>query len=225
MGSGIPAVLLTGRGRRPWTPLALTLGLHLLLVLAWLAGARGVERAPPQHASTVVFVQSPAKPVQRAEAAPATPPRSRRPSRAAIPVAAPAIAPSPAAPGAVLDPPAPAPASDTAPAALPGDLLASAKRMAGGADRALRNGSSPITAEPDRKWERFAGLVANARTGVGRDTRLESYTAADGVTIYRKIVGHRVRCYISGSVGGPGPADGRSAGSTACPSGVAWTRH
>ena len=71
-----------------------------------------------------------------------------------------------------------------------------------------------------------AGTHPAARTSVSRDTILESHTAADGVTIYRKTVGDRVACYRSGSVGGLGPADGGSAGSVShCPTGVSWTRH
>lgn len=101
--------------------------------------------------------------------------------------------------------------------------------MAGRVDRALRKGASPITAEPDRKWERFAEAFAAARTDIGNTVTLDSYTAPDGVVIYRKTVGRRVACYRTGSVGGPvnafgRPLDTRGAGSVPCPAGVDWSR-
>ena len=216
--------------RPSWTPLALTLGLHLLLVLAWLgSGPPRFEREAPARASSFVLVQPPASRPQPAASAaargPASRPRSRLPQP--VPLQAPArvrstISPPSEPPGAA---PQPETVAETPTPAVPGDLLATSKRMAGAADRELRNGSSPITAEPDRKWERFASAFAAARKSASRDTMLESHTAADGVTIYRKTVGERVRCYRSGSVGGLGPADGQSAGNVPCPSGVSWARH
>lgn len=114
-------------------------------------------------------------------------------------------------------------------ARLPGELLASSKRVAGRIDRELRRGASPITAEPDRKWERFAQAVAGAHVSNRDAVTLSSYTAPDGVVIYRKTVGQRVFCYRSGSVGGLvggfGPADGQGAGTIPCPSGADWRRH
>lgn len=212
--------------RRPLAPLALTLGLHLLLVLAWRKGAApGLQRELAEQVSTFVPVQPPpASRPKPAARAPAPRPRARQP------VAVPVQAPEPVAPAA-SEPVDAAPLPDAPPAppqALPGDLLASSKRMAGAVDRALRNGSSPgsgpIAAEPERKWERFAAAFTAARTSVYRDTILESHTAADGVTIGRKTVGDRVACYRSGSVGGLGPADGHSAGNIRCPAGASWTR-
>jgi hypothetical protein len=227
---------------RPWTPLALTLGLHLLLVLAWLGGARGdLRREPPPRVSVFVPVQPPSPRRQAVpEAAPA-PERVRQPLPAApaLPtVALPEItvqaraAPVPAADaGTATAPQEPAQNQTQQEGAtpLPGDLLASSKAMAGRVDRDLRKGASPITAEPERKWERFADAVAGARTGDARTVALDSYTSPDGVIIYRKTVGNRVACYRSGSVGGLvtgfGSADGQGAGSTPCPGGVRWTRH
>jgi hypothetical protein len=214
---------------RPWTPLALTLGLHLLLVLAWLSGARGDRvREAPQRAFTFVLVQPPARPKPARDLPPPLPlPRSRLPATIHIPrpaVAAPAAAPSP-------DPePAGEPQSGTATgAAPPGDLLNTSRAMAGRVDRELRKGSSPITAEPERKWERFAQAFADARTSKDYSMTLESYTDADGTVIYRKTIAGRKSCYRSGSVGGLvtgfGNADGRGAGNTPCPTGVSWTRH
>lgn len=220
---------------RSWTPLALTVGLHLLLVLAWLTGVQGpaLQPTPAERTSTLVLVQ----PLARPKAAPVEPlqvhkPRTR--SAAAIPVPA-IIPPTPATtPSSPAPEPAAGPQADQAPdlspaAAPPGELLATSKAMAGKVDRALRNGSSPITAEPERKWERFADAFAAARKGAPPGVTLESYTAPDGVTIYRKTVAGKVRCYRSGSVGGLttqfGNADLHGAGTTTCPTNISWTRH
>jgi len=96
--------------------------------------------------------------------------------------------------------------------------------MAGRVDRELRQGGSPISAEPERKWERFASMVAAARVPATGAVTVDSYTAPDGVVIYRKTVGGRVACYRSGSVGGINASDGHSAGYTACPPGAQWRR-
>lgn len=211
--------------RRPLAPLVLTLGLHLLLVLAWMTSAApGLPGEAPQPESTFVLVQPIPASRPKPAANIATPrPRARLPVTEPVPLPVPA--PAPATTETSEAPEAAAPAEAPA-AALPGDLLAASKRMAGGVDRELRKGASPITAEPERKWERFAAAFAAARTSVVRDTILESYTAADGIIIYRKTVGNRVACYRTGSVGGLGPADGRSAGKMFhCPTGVSWTRH
>jgi hypothetical protein len=227
---------------RPWTPLALTLGLHLLLVLAWLGGARdALLREPPPRVSVFVPVQPPSPRRQ------AVPEEAPAPERVGQPLfAAPAL-PTVGLPDiAVQARAAPAQSADADPAAPPqepaqnqtqqegatspsGDLLASSKAMAGRVDRELRKGANPITAEPERKWERFAEAFDAARKGADRAVTLDSYTSPDGVVTYRKTVGGRVACYRSGSVGGLvtgfGSADGQGAGSTSCPSGVRWTRH
>ena len=221
---------------RSWTPLALTLGLHLLLVLAWLTGARG-GRVPeaPQRAFTFVLVQPPARPRPAPDLPPPLPPplplpRSRLPASISIPtpvMAAPAVAAS--SPDAD---PASAPQSAPAPAAaeaLPGDLLKSSRAMAGRIDRELRNGASPISAEPERKWERFAEAFAAARTSGGNTVTLDSYTSPDGVIIYRRTIGGTAHCYRTGSVGGLvtgfGNADLHGASVMDCPRGLSWTRH
>lgn len=225
--------------RRPWTPLALTLGLHLLLVLAWLTAGRGESaREAPQRDSTqrdasFVLVQAFDRPKRAPDAPPPPPARSR--ALAGTPVqrrsvTAPAATTAAATTAAAEPEPAPAePASDPALAtALPGDLLRSSRAMAGAVDRALRNGSSPITAEPERKWERFAQAFAAARTGKSYTMTLESWTDPEGTVFYRKTIAGRKHCYRGGSVGGLvtgfGSADGRGAFATPCPSGASWTR-
>ena len=213
---------------RPWTPLALTLALHLLLVLAWLMGARG-GAAPeaPARASTLVLVRPLA----------ARPPAPRPPPRLALPRSRPpAIIGRPATPAAMASASTPEPASApseepaaAAPDALPGDLLKSSRAMAGRIDRELRKGASPISAEPERKWERFAEAFAAARKGGDNTVTRDRYTSPDGVVIYRTTIGGRSRCYRSGSVGGMvtgfGNADLHGASIMDCPKGLSWTRY
>ncbi|MBD8532317.1 MULTISPECIES: hypothetical protein [unclassified Massilia] len=219
---------------RSWTPLVLTVGLHLLLVLAWLTGVQGpaLQPTPAERTSTLVLVQ----PLARPRPAPAEPPqipkpRTRSPAAMSVPVL---VSPAPVVPSSPAPAPADAPQADPAPdspsaAALPGELLATSKAMAGKVDRELRNGSSPITAEPERKWERFAEAFAAARKGAPPGVTLESYTEPDGVIIYRKTVAGKTRCYRSGSVGGLttqfGNADLHGGGNTTCPTSVSWSRH
>lgn len=195
----------------------------------------GAPRAAPTHERRP---HQPARP--RADAAhataiglpPAQAPRGRAPLQAAqaadeaVPDTHPDhdIPADPTTDNAAFAAPGAVPAATGHGAAGPGDLLATSRRMAGRIDRELRKGGSPITAEPDRKWERFADAVAGARVAPAGDVTLAVHTAPDGVTIYRKTLGTRVRCYRSGSVGGPGPADGQSAGNIPCPTGVSWTR-
>jgi hypothetical protein len=214
---------------RRWTPLALTLGLHLLLVLGWWMGARvELARDPPQRAFTFVLVQPPARPKPALALTPPVP-RPRNPRPATTSAAAPVV-PAPAATPASDPAPAIAPQAEAAPAETPlGDLLGTSTAMAGRVDRELRKGSSLITAEPERKYERFAAAFAAARTSRSYSITLESYEAPDGVVIYRRTINGQRSCYRSGSVGGLvtgfGNADLHGAGNTACPSGVSWTRH
>lgn len=214
-----------------WAPLALTLGLHLLLVLAWLLQPARESAPPPGERETMlVMVRPPPAPLSpprtehraepRAEPRLARRPRAQTPVRPQVP-AQQAPTPEVTSEAQPITPPVEA---GPATAPLPGELLATSRRMAGRIDRELSSGGSPISAEPERKWERFAGMMASARTSAGTAVSLDSYTAPDGVTVYRKTVGERVRCYVSGSVGGIGPADGRSAGNIPCPTGVRWTR-
>ena len=208
-----------------WTPLVLALGLHLLLVLAWLLrpAVRVTELSPTERETMLVMVKPP-RPAPAASPQPLPRPLNRsRPTPRMKPSAPPE---QPTAPDAVARP-EPVPASGESgavPAPLPGELLAASRRMAGRISREMHIGSSPITTEPEQKWGRFDAMVADARAGASRSVSLDSYTAPDGVIVYRKTVGDRVRCYVSGSVGGINTADGHSAGNIACPTGVRWTR-
>ena len=218
-----------------WTPLALTLGLHLLLVMAWLLRP-GAQVAPAdEHATQLVMVAPVARPVLPSP--PVSPHVLPQPVRQTAPRRMAQVAPPPqAAPSDAL-PAAPdertdseavhtdaAPAAAVAAAAAPGDLLARSRALAARIARELPKGDNPLTAEPETRWAHFNDTVAGARRTGSMAGSVDSHTAADGVIVYRKTVGSRVRCYRSGGVGGLNPSDGQTAGSVPCPTGVRWTR-
>jgi len=76
----------------------------------------------------------------------------------------------------------------------------------------------------DTPWTRFRRDVdaAHFESGVWQD----SYTAADGTIIYRKHIGGRTICRMSGNVSaGTGVIKGiDEAGSIACPARAQWKR-
>jgi hypothetical protein len=151
----------------------------------------------------VVAVLTPAP--SRSSAAPAAPaaaasPRPRAaqavPARAAPP--APPVAPQPITP-APADSAPPAATSEPAAEAFPtpsgsaqdttatgDDSLASrGKRTAGAVDHELRKGKLAPLDPGDNKWQRFAQAVGDARVDTSRTLTSESYTAPDGVIVYR----------------------------------------
>ena len=211
-----------------WTTLALALGLHLLLVLAWLLrpGVQPGLQPSSERATLLVMVKPAARPL------PAAPRALPEPLRKAAPRPVARVLPAPEAAAAVeadtaslqLEPVQAEVATPAAPAVPIGELLARSRALAGRISRELPPGDSTMTAEPVRKWEQFGALVADARRTGSMAGTLDSHTAADGVIVYRKIVGMRVRCYRSGSVGGINPSDGQTAGNIPCPTGVRWTR-
>jgi len=211
-----------------WTPLALALGLHLLLVLAWLLrpGVQPGLQPSSERATLLVMVKPAARPM------PAAPRVLPEPVRKAASRPASRVLPAPEAAAAAeadteslqLEPVQAEVATPAAPAVPVGELLARSRALAGRISRELPPGDGTMTAEPVRKWEQFGALVADARRTGSMAGTLDSHTAADGVIVYRKIVGMRVRCYRSGSVGGVNPSDGQTAGNIPCPTGVRWTR-
>jgi hypothetical protein len=219
--------------------LAFTLGLHLLAALFWLQERRVRPAGPPQVVSILLRPDAPARP------APASPPllpqvRPRVPPRAAAPTAglpAPiAVAPEPVPAAPPPAEPAADPLADPAPATTTGapvDLrpggsfgLDMAKRQAGRVDRALRQGKSGVPLEADTPWARFRRGLEAAHVEPGMGVQLDSYTAPDGVVIYRERVGKRTFCRRTGSVGlgVAGTAGINDAGNVPCPSGVQWRR-
>ena len=216
LGAGV----LTPR-RTPGWPLAVTLSLHLLLGWCWLQ-ATGVRVLPATVSAPrefiVVAVLTPAP--SRSSAAPSAPAAAASPRpRAAQAVPARAV---PAAPSVALPPITPAPADSAPPAATsepaadpfptpPGsaqdttatgdDSLASrGKRTAGAVDHELRKGKLAPLDPGDNKWQRFAQAVGDARVDTSRTLTSESYTAPDGVVVYRFRQGGRTWCRTGGDI-------------------------
>jgi hypothetical protein len=216
LGAGV----LTPR-RTPGWPLAVTLGLHLLLGWWWLQ-ATGVRVLPATVSALrefiVVAVLTPAP--SRSSAAPSAPAAAASPRpRAAQAVPARAV---PAAASVALPPITPAPADTAPPAATsetaadpfptpPGsaqdttatgdDSLASrGKHTAGAVDHELRKGKLAPLDPGDNKWQRFAQAVGDARVDTSRTLISESYTAPDGVVVYRFRQGGRTWCRTGGGI-------------------------
>jgi hypothetical protein len=229
----LAAGVLTPR-RRPGWPLAVTLSLHLLLGWWWLqaTGVRvlpAVVSAPREFIVVAVLAPAPS----RSSAAPAAPaaaasPRPRAaqavPARAAPP--APPVAPQPITP-APADSAPPAATSEPAAEAFPtpsgsaqdntatgDDSLASrGKRTAGAVDHELRKGKLAPLDPGDSKWQRFAEAVSNARVDTSRTLVSESYTAPDGVIVYRFRLGGRTWCRTGGGIR-PSPFGAQVGGAT-----------
>jgi hypothetical protein len=213
LGAGV----LTPR-RTPGWPLAVTLGLHLLLGWWWLQ-ATGVRVLPAVVSAPrefiVVAVLAPA--ASRSSTAPATPssspPRAAKAAPARTAPAAPLVAPQPITPAPADTAPPPAmsePAADPFPTpsasaqeriATGDDSLASrGKRTAGAVDHELRKGKLAPLDPGDNKWQRFAQAVGDARVDNSRTLTSESYTAPDGVVVYRFRQGGRTWCRTGGDI-------------------------
>jgi hypothetical protein len=201
--------------------LAFIVSLHLLAVLVWLQDKRlRVDQRP----TLISILLQPAAKV-------ATPSPDRpRPSSHRIPVAVskwklPAldIPPTDAGtgrPDAASDTAPPAPANSPEPAFNMDLVRRDASRVARTIAREMPN----VPSGGDTAWARFGRDVdaAHSEAGVWQD----SYTAPDGTIIYRKHVGGRTVCRMSGSVG---PENGiikgiNDAGSIACPARAQWKR-
>ena len=213
LGAGV----LTPR-RTPGWPLALTLGLHLLLGWWWLqaTGVRvlpAVVSAPREFIVVAVLAPAPSLSSTAPAAASSSRPRAAQafPARAAPP--APPAAPQPITP-APADSALPAatsePAAETSPTAsgsaqdttATGDdsLASRGKRTAGAVDHELRKGKLAPLDPGDNKWQRFAEAVSNARVDTSRTLVSESYTAPDGVIVYRFRLGGRTWCRTGGDI-------------------------
>jgi len=148
---------------------------------------------------------------------------------------------SPAAPAAAAQAPsadatdarAPASGANTPAAAAStgsGFTAGLGRRQAGRIDRELRAGKSGVPTQADTPWARFERGLEAAHVESSMSAHLDSYTAPDGVVIYRRRVGGRIVCYRTGSVsGGVDPALGalgtrgvNDAGSIPCPSTAQW---
>jgi hypothetical protein len=215
----LAAGVLTPR-RTPGWPLAVTLGVHLLLGWWWLH-ATGVRVLPATVSAPrefiVVAVLAPAPAPSLSSTAPAAASSSRPraaqavPARAAPP--APPVAPQPitpapadsAPPAATSEPaaePFPTPPGSAQDTTVTGDdsLASRGKRTAGAVDHELRKGKLAPLDPGDNKWQRFAEAVSNARVDTSRTLVSESYTAPDGVVVYRFRLGGRTWCRTGGDI-------------------------
>jgi hypothetical protein len=96
------------------------------------------------------------------------------------------------------------------------------KRQAGRIDRELRNGKSGV---PDTPMGRFRRGLERAHVERSKSVHEDSYTAPDGVIIYRKRIGNATVCRRSGNVSPLGMGKvlfGSEAGDVECPRGVTW---
>jgi hypothetical protein len=202
------ATASAGAGKRiSALPLAATFALHLLLVLCWLGRTvpRPSDDAAPTVVSVLVPIPSPNPPPPRT--LPARPPAAARAAATSVapmpavvtrppPAPNPPVAAAPAAPTAALEEPLlSAPHTEAAE-----DLLRGARKQAGAIDRELRGGKSGVPREADTPWARFRAGLAAAHVDRSRTAVTESYTGADGVTVYRIRQGDKVYCRATGSV-------------------------
>jgi hypothetical protein len=218
-------------------PLAVTLAVHLLLLLGFILARRAPDsnRSAPRPISVLVRV-APLPPVRPAPVRPPPPQARARDAAASQPIQAPPAAAPPApeqaiAPAASDVPSIPTPAAE--------ELLARARRQAGAIDRELRGGKPGVPLEADTPWGRFRRAVESAHVDHSRRVTMETYTAPDGVVTYRFRNGGKVYCRRSGGVGpdaswrsegarlaGAGSAGtATTAGGVDCPTGNAgWER-
>jgi len=198
-------------------PLAVTLGVHLLLAWWWLQApgpAAPDNSAAPREFFLVPLLQTPEleldlEPEPEPASRPALPPSAARsPTRPAAPVAAPQAITPPTVPDPVAMPeaapqsglePVATPVPDTGAAAAGESVAARARRAAGSADHALRTGKlAPLS--DDARGQRLASAFDAAHNDSSRNLVSESYTAPDGQIIYRFRIGNKVFCRTSGHV-------------------------
>jgi hypothetical protein len=206
--------------------LAFIIGLHLLAVLVWLQEKRLRVEQQPTFVSILlrptakVTAPSPDRPSPPTHRTPTVTSETRLPEHDTPPPDADSPNASPERPDA-----APAPAS-SAPANSPGasfdmDLV---RREGSRVARTIARDMPGVPSGADTRWARFERDVdaAHFEAGVWQD----SYTASDGTIIYRKHIGGRTFCRMSGHVG---PENGvirgiDDAGSIACPARAQWKR-
>jgi hypothetical protein len=211
------AGVLTPR-RTPGWPLAVTLGLHLLLGWWWLqaTGVRvlpAIVSAPREFIVVAVLAPAPSRSSAAPAAASSSRPRAAQATTARAAPAAPPVAPQPitpapadtAPPAATSEPaadPFPTPSASAQEGIATGDdsLASRGKRTAGAVDHELRKGKLAPLEPGDNKWERFAQAVGNARVDTSRTLVSESYTAPDGVIVYRFRLGGRTWCRTGGDI-------------------------
>lgn len=200
--------------RTPGWPLAVTLGVHVLLLWAWrVATAPQAPTADPLE-RTLMLVPAPM---------PRILPDLVRPARPKPPAtrtqAAPATAPEAATPIAAQPDAEPISEPDVDPLAQPSEqatvqegIKERARQAAGPAAHALRKGKLAKLEPGDTPLSRFRTALEGAHKDSRRTLASESYTTPDGVTIYRFRIGGKVYCRTGGHVKpGIGGAEGGGA--------------
>ncbi|MDL2353863.1 MAG: hypothetical protein QFF03_01265 [Pseudomonadota bacterium] len=213
--------------KRHSLPLALTIVVHLLLILCVrLARPPALAAVPVTH--SVMLVKLAPLPLPRrafpiARRAPPLPAPARRPP-VRVAVKAPQDAPAAAAPAAPAEPPAGAARQDSA-----AGMLAQARRDVGKIDRDLRAAAPPVPLlQADSAQQRFGHAMAAAFIDRSNTMVVDRYQSGDGVSIERITRGGGSKCYMSGVVNFvPGILhDSSRAQSVSCPPpGSGWTRH
>lgn len=234
----LPAARLTGRR----LALALTLGLHLLILFFWMGARRPRGIEAPRVVSILLQLRAPRAVAPAAPpSAPPHLPRTVPPRATPAPLPAASAAASTVASTVAATPvpaaermPAAATANDSSQAAHTpaggGFSLDAIKGQAGRIDRELRQGKPGVPIGADTPWTRFGRALESAHVEPGLAESIDSYTYPDGVIVYRKRVAGVDHCRRSGSVRGdfvPGASGIAGAGDAAdvpCPKGVAWKR-
>jgi hypothetical protein len=211
---------------RKQSVLAVIISVHLLALAMWLQEKRvRMERQPalisillrPIVKATAPTTDRPSPAIHRT---PTSMSKKKLPEHdISLPDAGPSHASTNRA-DAASDAPSPTPASSPD-ASFNMDLV---RRQASRVARAIAQELPSVPSGADSRWTRFGHDVdaAHFEAGVWQD----SYTAPDGTIIYRKHVGGKTICRMSGNVG---PENGvikgiDEAGSIACPSRAQWKR-
>ncbi|WP_306393602.1 hypothetical protein [Telluria beijingensis] len=182
-----------------FTGVAVTLGVHLALIVAWQLSGKLPPRTDEGSDEAMLWLSLPAPapastPAPRVETAPAEPARAARPQAAAVP----AVRADPV-PALMVDDAAAAAPPVAAPSAA--EILANARRSVGDIDRALRKENKPlIVAPPDSPQIRMREGMEHARAmaapGLFEAPKVEELVnnTGDGARRSRVITGRGTYC-------------------------------
>lgn len=211
--------------RRKQCVLGFIVSLHVLAAFVWLQEKRLRVDQPPTFISILLqpaakmTAPSPDRPGPSVHRAPTVIPMRRLPVHDIPPPDADADRPD-ATPDATPDVASSAPASSPE----PGFNMDLVRREASRVARTIAHEMRSTPSGTDTPWSRLGRDVDAAHSGAG--VWQDSYTASDGTIIYRKQVGGRTICRMSGNVG---PENGiikgiDQAGSVSCPTRAQWKR-
>ena len=198
-------------------PALAMLALHAAFLLVWLAAQRP---AAPAGATAFILATMVPAPHPPALPKPVLRPRAQQSAQA--------VAPQSRAPAVAAVVPDAKPDADAVAEAAPSGLLEQARRAAGAADLALRDGKPlPPLVRGDTPFARFERALEGAYVGGARTVVMDRYVAADGVAITRVTERGSVRCYMSGTIGarnGILEDTSRPKGVSCPPGNAGWTR-